>query len=93
MMNETDYHNACDGLFSQMEALLDGAGVDYDSNGRVIEAELENGGKIIINRQSAAREVWIAAPGGGYHFARRNRQWLNTRDERDIMVVLAALIA
>ncbi len=78
-MDESDYHNQCDILFAAVETMLDDAGVDFDSNGNVIEAELDGGEKIIINRQPAVREVWLASPEGGYHFAWREGIWQDTR--------------
>ena len=91
-ISETDYHLDCDKLFTDIESMLDDADIDFDSNGNVIEAELDDGGKIIINRQTAAREVWIAAAGGGFHFLRAEDGWRHTRDNRDLMEILAELI-
>ena len=91
-MNESDYHNRCDELFAAVETLLDDAGVDFDSNGNVIDAELDNGEKIIINRQPAAKEVWLASPDGGHHFVWRNGEWQNTRGGEEFTAMLQKLI-
>lgn len=92
MTDETEYHNLCDSLFAQMESVLDAAAVDFDSNGNVIEAELENGGKVIINRQTAAREVWLATPDGGRHFRWHNGEWRDTRNDGELIAVLRTLV-
>ena len=91
-MNETEYHGLCDELFAAIERMLDDADADYDSNGGMIEAELPDGGKMIINRQPAAREVWVAAPSGGWHFRFQDSQWKNTRDDSELMETLAGLV-
>ena len=92
MMNDTEYLNLCDVLFEQLENWLDEREVDFDINGGVIEAQLENGDKIIINRQPPMREIWLAAPSGGRHFKWQNNGWKDTRDDNDLMDVLTKLI-
>ena len=59
-MNETEYHLLCDQWFERIENMLEEADLDFDSMGGVIEAELSSGAKMIINRQPATREVWVA---------------------------------
>lgn len=91
-MDESEYHDLCDSLFARLESVLEESGADFDSDGHVIEAELEDGGKIVINRQTAAREVWLAAPGGGRHFRRTDGEWRDTRDGRELTEILRTLV-
>ncbi|MGI9298722.1 MAG: iron donor protein CyaY [Gammaproteobacteria bacterium] len=92
MIDETEYHDLCDRLFAEIESVLDAAAADFDSNGHVIEAELADGGKMIINRQTPAREVWLATPGGGRHFRLQNGEWRDTRDDRELKTALRDLL-
>ncbi|MDM5146878.1 iron donor protein CyaY [Candidatus Persebacteraceae bacterium Df01] len=78
-MDETEYHNICDELFMRIESVLDDAGVDYESNGGMIEVLLDDDGKVVINRQPALQEVWVAARSGGHHFVWRDGGWHDTR--------------
>ena len=91
-MDENEYHNRCDELFAAAETLLEESGADFDSNGNVIEAELDGGEKIIINRQPAAREVWLASPDGGHHFVWREGAWQNTRGGEEFTASLKKLL-
>jgi CyaY protein len=78
-----------------VERAVDADTVDLDVElkpGGVIELECANGSKIIINRHSAAREIWIAARSGGYHFAHDGTAWLAARDGSELMSVLARCI-
>ena len=61
--------------------------------GGVMELECFNGSKIIINRHSAAREIWIAARSGGYHFAFNGGAWLAAKDGSQLTDVLVRCIA
>ncbi|OIP08324.1 MAG: iron donor protein CyaY, partial [Betaproteobacteria bacterium CG2_30_59_46] len=47
-----------------------------------------NGSKIIVNRQTATREIWVAAKSGGYHFSRKGAAWHDTRDGMELFAAL-----
>ena len=63
----------------------------YDRANRVLEIEFDNGSKMIINRHTAAREIWVAAKSGGFHFRPQDGNWVNTRGGDDLWEMLAAL--
>ena len=47
--------------------------------GGILEVEFADGSKIIINRHGIAKEIWVAARAGGFHFA-GTAAWSDTRD-------------
>ena len=59
----------------------------------VLEIELADGSKIIVNRHSAAKEVWVAARSGGFHFRWDGQVWRDTRDSSELMSALSALVS
>jgi CyaY protein len=76
-----------------VEALQDEIDDDFEMAGGILTLTLENSSgassKIIINRQIATREIWVAARSGGYHCGRQNDDWVcNTTRE-----TLAALLS
>lgn len=78
-----------------LERAIDNGDVDLDVElkaGGVMELECANGSKIIINRHSAAREIWIAARSGGYHFAFDGSAWTAAKDGSELVAVLARCI-
>lgn len=90
-MDETRFNQLADEMLARIEAALADNGADFDYElkpGGVIEVEFANGGKIIINRHSAAREIWIAARSGGFHFKPEGDSWVNTRDDSQLIQVL-----
>lgn len=93
-MNEDEFIKLADVALARIEAALEDSGVDLDfamvSTG-VIEIEFPDGGKIIVNRHSAAKEIWVAARSGGYHFRWDDSVWRDTRDGTELMAALAAL--
>ncbi|RQO77556.1 iron donor protein CyaY [Aquitalea sp. FJL05] len=94
-MNESEFLDVTDRIFSRIEDAIDDAGVDADfvSNGNVLEIEFDDGGKIVVNRHAANQELWIAAKSGGYHFAFKDGQWLAARDGAEFFSTLKTAIA
>ncbi|MCB1908798.1 MAG: iron donor protein CyaY [Rhodocyclaceae bacterium] len=94
-MDEREFSRLADQEMARIEAALDACGGDFDVDlqpGGVIEVEFDDGSKIVINRHTAAREIWLAARSGGYHFAPRNGHWVSARDGTELYAVLAQAI-
>ena len=90
-MNQTEYNQLIDTTLQQIENAIEHCGVDIDfeiSSG-ILELEFENGSKIIINRQSANQELWVAARSGGFHFIWKDSRWRNTRDGSELFASLS----
>jgi CyaY protein len=99
-MDERDFMTAADAELARIETLLEAASesgvADFDFEtkpGGVIEIELDNGSKIILNRHLAAREIWLAAKSGGYHFRPEGGGWLGTRDGEELLVALSRTLS
>ena len=91
-MLEADFNALADAELARLETLLDGCEADFDYEvkpGGVLELEFANGTKIIVNRHSAAREIWLAAKSGGFHFRPEAGRWVGTRDGADFYAVLS----
>ncbi|MBK9022358.1 MAG: iron donor protein CyaY [Sulfuritalea sp.] len=99
-MDEQEFMAAADAELARIEAALEAASdsgaADFDFElkpGGIIEIEFENGSKIIINRHAAAREIWLAAKSGGFHFRPEGGRWLGTRDGEELMVALSRAVS
>ena len=89
-MTESEFNRLADETLARIEQSLDGcdADIDYETNGGVLELSFGNGSKIIVNRQTAAQEIWVAAKSGGYHFLWREGAWRGTRDGEELFAAL-----
>ena len=89
-MTESEFNKLADETLARIEQSLDDSGtdIDYEMNGGVLELSFENGSKIIVNRQTAAREIWVAAKSGGYHFLWKDGAWHDTRDGLELFAAL-----
>ena len=99
-MDEQEFMAAADAELARIETALDAVSdsgaADFDVEtkpGGVIEIEFDNGSKIILNRHGAAKEIWLAAKSGGYHFRPEAGRWLGTRDGEDLRAALARTLS
>src|SRR5436309_1066590 len=77
-------------------ASLEESGVDADVElkpGGVIEIEYTDGSRMVINRHVAAREIWIAARAGGFHFRWDGAAWRDTREGAELFAALSKLVS
>lgn len=84
-----------DRIENAFEALLESGEVDIDVElqpGGVLELEFDDGSRMVINRHSAAREIWVAAKSGGFHFRPdAHGQWTDTRSGEELWAALRRL--
>ncbi|MBU3694971.1 MAG: iron donor protein CyaY [Rhodocyclaceae bacterium] len=88
MPDESTFHSLADRTFARLEDLLDAADLDFETAGGVLTIELDDGSKLILNRQPPVREIWLAARSGGYHFARDGERWFSRRENATLADVL-----
>ncbi len=93
-MTESEFLELTDAVFARVETALDASGLDTDTtrSGNVLEIELADGSKVIVNRHAFNQELWIAAKSGGYHYRLRDGVWCNTRAEGEFFTDLAAAL-
>ena len=49
--------------------------------------------RVIVNRQTPNREIWVAARSGGFHFRWREGEWRDTRSGDELFASLARILA
>jgi len=77
-------------LESAFEASIPDADVQTKGSG-VLEIEFDDGSKMVINRHGAAREIWVAAKSGGFHFRHDGTAWRDTRDGTELFASVSRL--
>ena len=93
IMTESDFHRAVDAVLERVEtALGEHDDLDVDSEEGVLTVTCPDGSRIIVNRQTPNREIWVAARSGGFHFASREGAWRDTRSGDELFASLARLV-
>ena len=91
-MNETEFERVANTTLQEIERRLEACGADLDfelKEGGVLEVEFADGSKVIVNRHGAAREIWVAARSGGFHFRWDGAAWRDTRDGSELFAALS----
>ncbi len=93
-MNESEFDKKATDTLLRIEQGIEesGADIDYEGTGGILMLEFENGSKIIINKQGAAKQIWVAAKSGGYHYGFVNGQWINDQGGGELMGELSRFI-
>ncbi len=94
-MNESDFHARVDALLAELEDAIDevDADIDTEATAGILTLTFANATKVIINRQTATREVWVAAQSGGFHFRFDGAAWRDTRSNEQLDLLLSRVIS
>lgn len=81
-MNEQQFHHRVDELFLAIEHWLEENSdeIDFESQEGLLTIILPSGSRLILSRQAALKEVWLASSQGAYHF-RYHQEWISTKGE------------
>jgi len=95
-MNDSEFITLADQTLKTIELALESSDADLDcsmTSSGVLEIEFDDGGKIIVNRHAVAKEMWVAARSGGFHFRWDGQSWRDTRSGRELMAALSDLVS
>ena len=82
-MADNRYYEQIEETFEQVETALEELPDDVDIRGAegVINATFSNGVVFVFSRQPPTEQLWLATPGGGFHYAWDETEalWLDTK--------------
>ncbi len=96
MLSDSQFEALATRALERVEAALEASGIDADfelKDGGVLEIEFADASKIIVNRHAAAREIWVAARAGGFHFRWDGTAWRDTREGGELFTALSKLVS
>lgn len=87
---ETALENLLDRI-TENDALVD---LDADLVDGVLRIDFDDGGVIVISRQVALQQIWVATPQGPAHFVldKRSDTWMNDRTQESLSDFLGRAI-
>ena len=95
-MDEREFDTLAEAAMASLEQALEACGAEIDFEvkpGGILEIDFADGGKIIVNKHRAAREIWVAARSGGFHFRPEGGRWIGTRDGGELMQLLSRCLS
>ena len=91
-MSQSEFEAAADAALQALERALEQTELDFELKpGGVLEIEFDDGSKVIVNRHGAAREIWVAARSGGFHYRWDGSAWRDTRSGAELFAALSEL--
>lgn len=81
-MNLAEFHQEIEKVWERIEEELDAQGCDVDceTQGAVMTLTFDDDSQIVINKQEAMLELWLASKLGGFHFSYRDGEWLSAEN-------------
>ncbi|WP_434457083.1 iron donor protein CyaY [Stutzerimonas urumqiensis] len=69
-LTEARFHDLVDDAQQEIEDVFDDSALDVDleNSAGVLTVRFSNGSQVIVSRQPALRQLWVAARSGGFHF-------------------------
>ena len=93
-MTESEFEALAGAALAALEGAFEAAVPDADVQAKgtgLLEIEFDDGSKMVINRHAAAREIWVAARSGGFHFRYDGSVWRDTRDGTELFAAVSKL--
>ena len=94
-MNDAIYREITESLYTRIEELIDiliedkDSALDYENNSGVLSILCEDTNtQVIISRQQASHEVWVAAKSGGFHCVYKNDEWFCSKTNESLAELL-----
>jgi len=93
-MTESEFETLAGATLAALERAFEASAPDADVQAKgagLLEIEFEDRSKMVINRHGAAREIWVAAASGGFHFRHDGTAWRDTRDGTELFAAISRL--
>ena len=93
-MTDSEFETLAGAALAALESAFEASAPDADVQTKgagVLEIEFDDGSKMVINRHGAAREIWVAAKSGGFHFRHDGTAWRDTRDGSELFAAVSTL--
>jgi CyaY protein len=93
-MNETDFHRSVEAVLARIERSVEASeALECDLEAGILTITCPDDSRVIVNRQTPNREIWVAARSGGFHFTWREGEWRDTRSGEELFASLSRILA
>jgi len=99
-MNEAQFTQEVERIFVAIEDAVEeameesGAELDYEGTGGLLTIDCEDSNtQVIVSRQVALLQIWVAAKSGGYHCESRDDGWFCTTTDETLKDLLNRVLS
>ncbi len=94
-MQDSEFQEQVDELTMQLEDVLEEypEDLDIENAGGILTLGFPNGSTIVVSRQIATHEIWIAAKSGGFHLSQSDTGWFCRTTEENLRQLVARVIS
>ncbi len=94
-VGDSDFHDQVDSLMFRLEDELDELEEDLDieNAGGILTVNFPNGSTIVLSRQIANHEIWVAARSGGFHLAAKDGDWYCQTTDETLPVLISRVFS
>ena len=92
----SDFEGLVAEALEELAMAIEGCGLECDVDQKgdgILEITLPDDSKIVVNRNSSAGEIWVAAKSGGFHFRRSADAWVNTRSGEELFEAMSRCLS
>lgn len=95
-ISESEFAARARAELARIEAAVEALDLDIDVDvgaGGVLELTFADDSQMVLNAHGAAREIWIAARSGGFHYRQgADGGWVDTRSGEPLWTALGRLV-
>ena len=97
-LSDREFTQIADETLARIEQAIENAaadGIDYETVAEILTLEFDNGSKVIINKQGAAKQLWVAARSGGFHYNYDGgrKRWVNDQSGGELFEELSRIVS
>jgi CyaY protein len=94
VIGESEFVGLTDRVLRAVGKAIDdsGADLDWSENDGVLTIECPDDSRLIVNRHTPNREIWVAARSGGFHFRIDRDRWRDSRGGEELAAALTRLL-
>jgi len=89
-MDDSDYFDLVEEIFNSIEDQVDELDfdLDIDVSGGILTVSFPDGSSIVLSKQVATHEIWVAAKSGGFHLKNQAGSWICSTTGEDLAAML-----
>ena len=89
-MLESEFNDKVDAIYASLEDQIDefDQDLDVEFSGSVLTVVFPDGSQVILSRQVASHEIWVAARSGGFHLRLDADRWHCGTTGEDLQALL-----